>query len=79
MKPFEQATNRLSTCYQLDQVRMSPSERRMARAYLRQAELLADMLMRMGAELRQVFGFVRRGVGAVAGRAKVPGVRPEAN
>lgn len=79
MKPYEQATNRLSTCDQLDLVRMSPCERRMAKAHLRQAELLADMLMRMGAELRQVIGFVGRGIGAVAGRAKVPGVRPEAN
>lgn len=79
MKPYEQATNRLSTCDQLDQVRMSPGERRMAEAYLRQAELLADMLMRVDAELRQVFGFVGRGIGAIAGRAKVPGVRPEAN
>lgn len=79
MKPYEQATNPLTTRDQLDRVRMSPGERRMARAYLRQAELLAGMLMRMGAELRHVFGFVWRGIGAVAGRAKVPGVRPEAN
>ncbi len=79
MKPYEQATNRLSTFDQLDQVRMSPGERHMARAYLRQAELLADMLMRIGAELRQVFAFVGRGIGAVAGRAKITGVRPEAN
>lgn len=79
MKPYEQATNPLTTRDQLDRVRMSAGERRMAMAYLCQAELLAEMLMRMGAELRQVFGFARRGIGAVAGRAKVPGVRPEAN
>ena len=79
MKPYEQATNRLNTADQLDQIRMSPGERRMAREYLRQAELLADMLMRIGVELRQVIGFVGRGSGALAGRAKVAGVRPEAN
>ncbi len=79
MKPYEQATNRLSTHHQLDQIRMSPGERQMARAYLRQGELFADTLMRIGAELRQVFGFVGRGIGAIAGRAKVTGVRPEAN
>lgn len=79
MKPYEQATNRSNICDQLDQVRMSPGERRMAKVYLRQGELLAEMLMRIGAELRHAFGFVGRGIGAVAGRAKVPGARPEAN
>ena len=79
MKPYEQATNRLTTRDQLDQVRMSPGERRMARAYLRQAELLAEMLMRMGAELRRVFGVIGRGIGAVAGRGRVVAARPDGN
>ncbi len=79
MKPYEQAINSVSTRYQLDQVRMSPDERRMARAYLRQAELLADVLMRVDAELRRVFGFVGRGMGAVARRSKAPAVTPEPN
>ena len=77
MKPYEQA--RLSTLDQLDQVHMNPGERRMARAYLRQAELLADLLMRLDADLRHAFGFVGRGIGAVSARGKVSAARPEAN
>lgn len=79
MKPYLQSTNRSSTRDQLDQVRMSPGERRTARAYLRQAELLAEMLMRVGAELRQVFRLVGRGIGAVAGRGRVVAARSDAN
>ena len=79
MKPQQQATNCLSTLAQLDQIRMSPGERRMARAYLRQAELLADVLMRVEADLRHVLGFAWRGIGALGRRSKVPGVRPELN
>jgi hypothetical protein len=33
----------LDTIDRWDQIRMSPNERSMARAYLRQAELIADM------------------------------------
>ena len=79
MKPYEQATNSLSTLDRLDQIHMSPGERRMARAYLRQGELLADILMRVDADLRHVFGLVGRGIGAFARRSKVPVVTPEPN
>jgi len=79
MKPYEQATNSVSACHQLDQVRMSPAERRMARAYLRQAELLADLLLCADADLRRVFGFVGRGISALAHRSKLPPVRPAPN
>jgi hypothetical protein len=79
MKPYEQATNSASACYQLDRVRMSPAERRMARAYLRQAELLADMLLRVDAVFRRVLGFAERGISALAHRSKVPPVTPAPN
>lgn len=79
MKPYEQTTNSVSAVDQLDQIRMSPAERKMAKAYLRLAELLADMLMRVDAELRRACGFVGRGVVALAHRSKVSAVRPEPN
>lgn len=77
MKPYEQATNSVNTLAQLDQVRMSPGERRMARAYLLQAELLADMLMRADAELRAAFGYAGRGIAALVRRGKVSAARAE--
>jgi hypothetical protein len=77
MKPYEQA--RLSTLDQLDQVHMSPSERRMARAYLRQAELLADVLMRLDANIRHAFGVIGRGLGAVTSRGKISAASSEAH
>lgn len=80
MKPYEPATNSLSTLDRLDQIRMSPGERRMARAYLWQAELLADILMRVDAYLRHVFGFVGHGIrAAFARRRKVRAATPEPN
>jgi hypothetical protein len=80
MKPYEPATSSLSTLDRLDQVRMSPGERRMARAYLRQAELLAEILMRVDADLRHVFGFVgARLQRFCTRRSKVPAVAPERN
>lgn len=79
MRTQEQATSRLSTLAQLDQIRMSPGERRMARAYLRQAELLADMLMRIDADLGHALAFAWRGIGALGRRGKVPAARPEPN
>jgi hypothetical protein len=77
MKPYEPATNRLNTLDQLDQVRMSPSERRMAKACLRQAALLAAMLIRLDPELRPVLGFAGHGIGALARRCKVRALTPE--
>jgi hypothetical protein len=71
MKPYEQSTNSASTLDQLKQVRMIPSDRRRASAYLRQAELFADTLLRADAQLRHAFGFVGRGIVALAHRRKV--------
>ena len=71
MKPYEQATNSLSTVDRLDQIRMSPDERRTARASMRQAELIADVLMRANEDLRHVFGLVGRAISALARRGKV--------
>jgi hypothetical protein len=79
MKPYERATNSSSTLDRLDQVRMSPGERRTAMAFLRQSELLAAMLMRVDADLRHLSWFVGRGIGAFARRSKVPAVTPEPN
>ena len=79
MKPYEVAANSVSTLDQLHQIRMCPDERRMARAYLRQAELLADTIMRVNAHLRHAFGIVERGIGALAHRGRVSTVRPEPN
>ena len=79
MKLCEQGTNSVSTLDQLDQIRMSPSERWRARAYLRRAEFLADILMRVDANLRHAIGFVGRGIGAFACRSKAPTVTPERN
>jgi hypothetical protein len=79
MKPYEVATNSVSTLDQLHQIRMSPDERRMAREYLRQAELLADTIMRVNAHLRHALGFVGRGNGAQAHRGRVSTVRLEPN
>jgi hypothetical protein len=77
MNPYGQATNNLGTADGLARIRMSPGKRRMARASMRQAELIVDLLMRANDDLRRVFGFVRRGINALARRSKVPAVAPE--
>ena len=77
MRSDEQAANQLSTRDQLDQVRMRPGERQRARAYLRQAELLADMLLRVDATRCRILNFVGTAFGAVARRSKVRAATPE--
>jgi hypothetical protein len=79
MKLCEYGKTSVSTLDRLDQIRMSPSERQRARAYLRQAELLADILIRVDADLRLMFGFVGRGISAFAHRGKPPHVTPQPN
>jgi len=79
MKPNEAAANSLSTLERLDQVRMSPDERRTAKAYLRQAELLADILVRAHAEFHRVLGFFGRDFGTLASRGKVRAETPVRN
>lgn len=77
MKQDEPATRSLSVVDRLEQIRMSPSELRIARASLLQAELIADMLIRANDDLRRVFGFVGRGIGALARRNQVSPVAPK--
>ncbi len=77
MKPSEQATYTSSTVDRLDQSRIRTRERRMARAYFGQSELLADMLLRANEDLRHVFGLVTRSIGALVRRSKVSTATPE--
>jgi hypothetical protein len=77
MKPYEPAINALSAVHRLDQIRMNPRARRSARASLLQAELLTDMLLRAYADLSHYFGFVSRGISAIARGSKVSLVTPE--
>lgn len=77
MRPYQQSMDSVNTLEQLDQIRMSPGERRMARAYLRQSELLADLLLRADAELRAAFGYAGRGIAAFVRRGKAPAARAE--
>jgi hypothetical protein len=77
MKPSEQAANGSGTIDRLDRIRMSPDERRMARASMHQAELIADMLMRANEDLRHILGFIGRGIGALARRSKVSPAAPQ--
>ena len=79
MKAYKQTKKSMSTADSLDQIRMSPAEHRLARASLRQGELLAEMLMRANAVLRQVIGRMGRGMGVLARRSKLPAVRPDPN
>ena len=74
MEPYEPATNRFNTLDQLDQVCMRPGERRTAKAYFRQAELLADTLRSVDAELRRVLGCAGNGIGALARRSRARAV-----
>jgi len=79
MNTYEQAKRSLGTADSLDQIRMSPAELRQARASLRQGELLAELLMRANAALRQVIGRMGRGIGVLARRSKLPAVRSDPN
>lgn len=71
MKHERATTNSSSTLELLEQIRMRPDERRMASASLRQAELLADVLLRAGANLRRAFAFGAHAIGALAHSGKV--------
>jgi hypothetical protein len=70
MKPYERLASMTSSVDRLDQIRMSPGKRRIARTSMRQAELIADMLMRANDGLRYVLVSIGRGIGAVARRSK---------
>lgn len=60
MNSSDKAANTTSTIDGLEQVRMNPEQRRLARASVRQAELLVEWLVRGYELLRQVFGFTLR-------------------
>ena len=79
MKQNETASDSTDVFDRLEQIRISPEARRTAQAYLRQGELLAELLMRAHADLRRAFAFVGRGIGAFARRSKASAVRPEPN
>ena len=70
MKAYGRATLTPSSIDRLDQIRMSPDKRRIARASMRQAELIADVLVRANDGLRYVLGSIGRGISAVARRSK---------
>ena len=75
MKAYERVTRTTSSVDRLDQIRMRPDKRRIAQASMRQAELIADMLVRANDGLRYVLGSIGRGIGALARRSKsTPGI-----
>jgi hypothetical protein len=77
MKPYEQASNSMGAGDGLAHVRMSPDQLRTARATLRQAELIADTLIRANQDLHQLFALIGRGIGALARHSKVSASKPE--
>jgi len=77
MKSYATATNSLSALDPLSEVRMRPDQRREARASMRQAEMLTDMLLRVNHDLRHALGFVWRGIVAAAQRSKSSASAPE--
>jgi len=77
MKPYQQATSTLDSVESLDQIRMSPDARRMARVTLRQAELITAILIRTYQDLREVFGLIGHGARALAHHSKVTAKTPE--
>lgn len=79
MKPCEQATNTGRKLDRLEQINMTARQRRIARESMHQAEMIIDMLTRAHADLKQVLGFVRRVIGSVARRGKLPAARTETN
>jgi len=75
MKTYERATLTSSSMDRLDEIAMSPDKRRIARASMRQAELIADVLVRANDGLRYVWGSIGRGVCAIARRSNSsPGI-----
>ena len=71
MQPFEPATSGVSTTDRLNNICVSPNELRMARASMRQAELIVDMFIRANDAFRHIFGYVGRSIGVLAQRNKV--------
>jgi len=77
MKPSEQAITRLSRHDRLDQVRMNPEGRRMTTASPRRTEWVADALIRANDDLGHAFGYIGRGISAVARPGKISPLAPE--
>jgi len=59
-----------STVDRLDNVRMSERDRALAKAHMRDAELVADLIFRAEADIQSVFALVERGVVGLARRIK---------
>jgi len=75
MKSYERLTSTTSSVDRLDQTRMSPDQRRIARASMRHAESIADMFVRANDGRRYVLGSIGRGMSALARRSKSsPGI-----
>ena len=76
MTHYKSETDNLSSIDRLDQVTMSADKRRAARASVRQAELIADGLMRASADFRQLFAMIQRGIDTLGRRGKISAVKP---
>jgi hypothetical protein len=79
MKPYvqKQTTSTLVGADSLDQIRMSPHDRRMAKITLGQAELIVAILIRAYQDLREVFELIGRGARALAHHSKASAKTPE--
>jgi hypothetical protein len=60
----------------LDDVHMSASERERAKAYMRQAELLADFVVRAFAAMQSLIALTERGARSLARRMKLVTAKP---
>lgn len=77
MKSHEQASNAMGADNGLAHVRMSPDQLRTAKATLRQAELIADTLIRANQDLHHTFAMMARGISAFTRHSKVSAAKPE--
>ena len=77
MKSHEQASNSMGADDGLAHVNMSPGQLRTARATLRQAELIADMLIRANQDFHQAFALIGRGLSALTRHSRVSAPKPE--
>ena len=77
MKTSTDTSNDRSDIYRsLDTVRMSNADRRHARASLRDAELIADLLFRAAADMRSIAGFVEHGAMNLANAVRAIFAKP---
>lgn len=72
----ENVKSNSSTVDRLDDVRMSERDRALAKAHMRDAEFVADLIFRAVADIQSVVALVERGVVGLARRVKSMFVRP---